>query len=818
MSEKHSTTNENLLIQLTSAQEKIARLEFQLRQFRSSSSNQHEPSQTKPASFLDDFGIPFQNIIDASPVPYALNDDEENIVYLNPAFTRTFGYDLSDIPTLDAWWPKAYPDEDYRNWVNTTWSHHLSNAIKSGDPFKPVELKVRCKDNSTRYIIASAASITDSYKNIHLVTLFDNTDRQVAQDELEITTSLLNNVINSTPDLIFVKNTQLQTILCNEACANAVGKSRDEMVGNTDIENGWDPELVMGNDKKGNKGFIHDDRVALSGKSILNSNDLANVNGEIRIFDTRKTPLKDSAGNIFGLLGVSRDITERQRAIDALHEANADFSATLKAIPDMLFELDEEGRYLNLWVSDLTLLAAQKKLLIGNLIDEVLPEHVAKEVHSALTEAAKSGYSQGQIIQLKKNQTIHWYELSTALKPSKTPLKHFIMLSRDITTRIETEQQLRHSQKMEALGKLTGGIAHDFNNMLGIMTGYAELLQEKITDNKNNLYVSNIIQAGERAKTLTSKLLDFSRKRTPNAQVTNINELILQNQHMLEKTLTAKITLKLDLFDQIWPVFVDPQMLTDAILNLSINAMHAMPDNGTLTFKTNNVNISQSDVTKLSLKVGEYAQLTISDSGCGMSPQVKELIFEPFFSTKGESGTGLGLSQVYGLMQQSEGSITVDSIENKGSTFTIYFPRHIKHQEPEQLDIKNTTDTENKGHETILIVDDEPALLELTKDILYAHGYNVFCAENGEAALKILHNETIDLVLTDMIMPKMDGNQLIIEMKKKHPHIKILIASGFNDHQPNDSINNDLFENQLRKPYKSRELLNKIRSLLDPRT
>ncbi|MCW9048500.1 MAG: PAS domain-containing protein [Gammaproteobacteria bacterium] len=818
MSDKHPRTNENLLNQLNSAQEKIARLEFELSQTRSSLNTTHQTSQSKPSSFLDDSGIQFQKIIDASPVPYAINDDEENIVYLNPAFIKTFGYELSDIPTLDDWWPKAYPDEDYRNWINTTWSNHLSNAKKSGGPFEPVELKVRCKDNSTRYIIASAASITDSYKNIHLVTLFDNTDRQTAKEELEKTTNLLNNVINSTPDLIFVKNTKLQTILCNEAYSNAVGKSRDEMHGNTDIENGWAPELVMGNDKEGIRGFIHDDRLALSGESLHNPNDLANVNGEIRVFDTRKLPLKDSAGNIIGLLGVSRDNTERQRAVDALHEANVDFAATLKAIPDMLFELDEEGRYLNLWVSDSTLLATQKKLLIGNLIDEVLPEHAAMEVHSALIETAKNGYSQGQIIQLKKNQTNHWFELSTALKPSKTPLKHFIMLSRDITTRVETEQQLRRSQKMEALGKLTGGIAHDFNNMLGIVVGYAELLQEKLTDNKSILYASNIIQAGERAKMLTSKLLDFSRKRTPVAHTTNINELILQNQHMLEKTLTAKITLKLDLIDQIWPVFVDPQMLTDSILNLSINAMHAMPDNGTLTFKTNNVNISQTDVTKLSLKMGEYVQLTISDSGSGMSPQVKELIFEPFFSTKGENGTGLGLSQVYGFTQQSKGLITVDSIENKGSTFTIYFPHYIKNHESEQLDIKNTTNAENKGHETILIVDDEPALLELIKDILYAQGYNVFCAENGEAALKVLNNESIDLVLTDMIMPKMDGNQLITEMKKNYPHIKILIASGFNEHQSNDYINNDLFENQLKKPYKSHELLNKIRSLLDPKT
>lgn len=815
MSDIKSETNETLTNQLAAAQEKIARLEFELNKTRSSLNNPQESPQHKPNTCLDDFGVQFQSIINASPVPYALNDDEQNIVYLNPAFTKTFGYDLSDIPTLEDWWPKAYPDDEYRSWVNDTWLQHLNIAIDSGNPFEPIELKIRCKDNSLRRIIASATSITESYKHIHLVTLFDITDRQLAKDELEKTVSLLDNVINSTPDLIFVKNTQLQTILCNQALADAVGKKREDMYGNTDIENGWDPELVMGNEEKGIRGFIHDDKLALSGKSLHNTNDPANVNDEIRIFDTRKLPLRNSSGEIIGLLGVARDITERHQAIDALHKANADFAATLKAIPDLLFELNEEGRYINIWASDEELLASQKALLLGNLINDMLPEHAAKEVHSALIEAAENGVSQGQIIHLELNDTDHWFELSTALKPSKTPLKNFIMLSREITARVEAEQKLRRSQKMEALGKLTGGIAHDFNNMLGIMIGYAELLQEKLENEKDNAYVSHIIKAGERAKTLTSKLLDFSRKRPSDAHTININELILQNQHMLEKTLTAKITLNLKLSDQLWPVFVDPEMLADAILNISINAMHAMPDNGSLTFETTNLNITPSEAVKLSLETGEHVKLTVTDTGSGISAQIKEQIFEPFFSTKGESGTGLGLSQVYGFIQQSKGAITVNSIQGQGATFSIYFPRHLADSNSTIEITEKKTHKQNNGNETILIVDDEPALRNLASDILNSQGYSIFCAENGLAALEILKNNSIDLVLTDMVMPTMDGYQLITEMKKQYPQIKILIASGFNDEQSSDNIDSDLIDNQLRKPYKSTELLNKARSLLD---
>jgi len=255
----------------------------------------------------------FQNIIDASPVPYALNDEHQNITYLNPAFIRTFGYDLEDIPTLTDWWPKAYPDVDYRQWVATTWQARLDKAKQSGAPFEPVELRIRCKDGSERTVLVSAASLTASFKGNHLVILYDISELKRADRDLNKALAMLENVINSTPDLIFVKNSKLQTILCNNAYAKAVGKSREEMYGNTDIENGWDAELVLGNPAKGIRGFMHDDNDALEGKDVHNPYDPANVDGEIRIFDTHKLPLRDASGTIIGVLGVARDITERKK-------------------------------------------------------------------------------------------------------------------------------------------------------------------------------------------------------------------------------------------------------------------------------------------------------------------------------------------------------------------------------------------------------------------------------------------------------------------------------------------------------------------------
>lgn len=256
----------------------------------------------------------FRNIIDVSPVPYALNDDQQNITYLNPAFTKTFGYDLSDIPTLEDWWPRAYPDETYRQWVADTWQKDLEQAKQLGKPFTPLELIIRCKDGSQRTVLAEAAALTEDFEGTHLVILYDITERKQAESELRQTAAMLDNVVNSTPDLILVKNQQLQTIFCNHAFARALGKNRQQLYGKTDIENGWDPELVLGNQDQGIRGFIHDDKDALSGKDIHNPHDPANIDGKINIFDTHKLPLRDANNDIIGVLGIARNITQRIRA------------------------------------------------------------------------------------------------------------------------------------------------------------------------------------------------------------------------------------------------------------------------------------------------------------------------------------------------------------------------------------------------------------------------------------------------------------------------------------------------------------------------
>lgn len=386
----------------------------------------------------------------------------------------------------------------------------------------------------------------------------------------------------------------------------------------------------------------------------------------------------------------------------------------------------------------------------------------------------------------------------------------------DVTERRKNEEALRQSQKMNALGKLTGGIAHDFNNMLGVILGYSELLQVQLSNNpKLGKYVSEIYRAGERARKLTSKLLAFSRNEKISVELSDINTVIQSERHLLEKTLTARIKVIFNLAESLWPVCMDKASLEDAILNMSINAHHAMPDGGTFTLGTRNTHLEIAEAKVMGIEPGDYVLLSLTDTGIGMSEATQQQIFDPFFSTKGDMGTGLGMSQVYGFVKQSQGAIHLYSESGQGTQITIYFPRC---HEPEIVDSVQQAESATDhpaGNETILVVDDEVALRKLTEEILTIHGFRVLCADGGEQAMHILETETVDLLLTDVIMPVMDGYQLATQVKKYYPQIIIQVMSGFTEDYRVDLANEELHQQRMQKPVIADELLQRVRDLLD---
>lgn len=377
-----------------------------------------------------------------------------------------------------------------------------------------------------------------------------------------------------------------------------------------------------------------------------------------------------------------RHITAELRAQAALLLKERDQKEILNAIVDAVIMIDGDGKILSFSNAAETMFGYASNEIIGQNIKTLMPDvygHMHDDYIQRYRETGDAHVigSAREVEGLHKSNVTFPIRLSLAeLSKNEKGMRRFIGSCQDLTFIKQQEEQLRHAQKMDALDQLIGGIAHDYNNMLAVILGYAELLEEGLsTQLELARYVHEILHAGERGTKLTGKILAFSRQAVLDASVLDINALLRGQRLMLEKTLTVRITLVFDLAEQLWPVWLDKGELEDAIVNMSINAMHAMDGSGHLTIRTRNEPLSVLDAQTLPLDAGDYVLLSITDTGCGMDDKTKEKIFDPFFSTKGDKGTGLGLSQVYGFMQRSGGAIQVYSKSGQGSRFALYFPR-----------------------------------------------------------------------------------------------------------------------------------------------
>jgi two-component system cell cycle sensor histidine kinase/response regulator CckA len=385
---------------------------------------------------------------------------------------------------------------------------------------------------------------------------------------------------------------------------------------------------------------------------------------------------------------------------------------------------------------------------------------------------------------------------------------------RDITEKKAIQEQLMHSQKMESIGQLAGGIAHNFNNLLTAILGYAELLKEySDLDNDSKQKVNSIESSARKAGILVSKLLSFSRKETSEVLPLNLNDVINDSVKLFEGVLDKKIGLKTNLSNNIPTLEGDPNQLEQVIMNLMVNARDAMPDGGLITIKTSLAEIERDRFNMPSYIIpGKYVLLTISDTGCGIPKEITNRIFEPFFTTKEKGkGTGLGLAMVYGVIKDHKGYITVQSEVGKGSTFDVYLPVSGK---TAYKALKQKLFSVS-GHENILLVDDEEEVLNFIKDILETHGYKVLPARNPLAAIDIFKKlgSEIHLVISDIVMPLMDGKELIKNLRAIKPDIRIIVVSGFSD----EAVNKDILkiDDFLKKPFEINQLLSKVRRVID---
>jgi two-component system, cell cycle sensor histidine kinase and response regulator CckA len=390
---------------------------------------------------------------------------------------------------------------------------------------------------------------------------------------------------------------------------------------------------------------------------------------------------------------------------------------------------------------------------------------------------------------------------------------------RDITEQKKLEAQFRQSQKMEAIGILAGGIAHDFNNLLTVIIGNAQLaLMDVIKDESLRKEIEEIKKAGDRAASLTRQLLAFSRKQIVRPEILDINELLTDIEKMLGRLIGEDIELLTIPDPELWQVEIDPSQIEQVIMNLAVNARDAMPQGGKLTIETANVELNDTYFRDRGVESipGHYVVLTVSDTGSGMDKETREHIFEPFFTTKEVGkGTGLGLSTVYGIAKQNNGFVWVYSEPEQGTTFKVYLPEAKKDAGPEEKEQSPVDDL--GGSETVLIVEDDDVLRKLAQRVLHSYGYRVLDAENGEDALRVskAHEGQIDLMITDVVMPKIGGREAAERLQPLYPQMKVIYMSGYTD---NTIVHHGILApelNFIQKPFTPEGLAHKMRKVLD---
>jgi len=526
--------------------------------------------------------------------------------------------------------------------------------------------------------------------------------------------------------------------------------------------------------------------------------------------------LKNAGGQFVGSLAMITDITDRKRVEIELRKLSEAVAQSASSI--VITDADGNIEYVNPAFTTATGYSADEvwgknpRILKSGQMDPA--------IYRELWLRIKAGENwQGELCNRRKNGELFWETVAISpVKDARGLITHFIASKFDVTRRRDLEMQLIQSQKMEAVGRLAGGVAHDFNNMLNVITGYSELALRKIApEAPERRHLEEILKAADRAAGLTRQLLAFSRKQVLRPLVLNLNAVASEVQKMLTRVIGEDIALVTELEPSLGNVLADRGQIEQVLMNLAVNARDAMPDGGTLTLRTSNKDVDEIESRRLpALKAGPYVLVTVTDTGTGIPEEIRTRVFEPFFTTKeAGKGTGLGLATVYGIVKQSDGFVYVDSEVGAGTTFTVYLPR-VERKESRSVTARGQAVSAG-GVETILVAEDDPTLREITRELLETSGYTVVTAAGGQEALSLASArlESVDLLVTDVVMSGMSGRDLATQMEGRFPRLRVLYVSGYTADvigpkgllEPGVSL--------LHKPFTAEALLGKVREILD---
>jgi PAS domain S-box-containing protein len=737
-----------------------------------------------------------------------LTDLNNRILFVNDAFLKTYGYQLNELIGQPV--DMVYSDDNAPELL-------LAKASQTVDEGWKGEMRHRRRDETDFSISLSSSLIRDKDGSpIAFINVAnDVTERKRAEDALRESEARFRAVVQSVAEGLLLTDLDEFILYANPRMTEMTGFTLAEMVGHKAYElllpvEQW-PEAVARTRRR------------LDGVSERYEIRLLRKDGGSFWTEIGAAPLRNVQGEIIGSVGAITDITERRRSREALQKSENSLLLAQRVGHVGSWEGDVNDNQLTWSDETFRIFGFEPHSFVPTrerFYGAVHPEDrdfVRKAVETAIRSGKPYGIDHRIVRPDGSERYVH--EQAELITDAQGKIVRLVGTVQDITQRNTLEEQVRHSQKMEAVGQLAGGIAHDFNNILTIIQGYAELVSlNPYLDLDTRGHVGQISHSAERAARLTRQLLAFSRKQVIQLKTISLNTLLESSANMLQRLLGEHITLHLDLDSALPPIRADVGMMEQVLVNLTVNARDAMPEGGSVSVVTRLAQVDESycrahpDATP-----GSYALLTVSDTGCGIPPEILSHVFEPFFTTKEiGKGTGLGLSTVYGIVRQHKGWIAVSSEPAKGTIFEIYFPASPASLPPPIA--SNQPPPSRGGTETILLVEDEPALRALSRQSLQRYGYTILEASSGPEALRVWSENSchIDLLLTDIVMPGgMSGRELASQLKKQNPSLKVLYTSGYSVDLSNSDPGIKLGVNFVPKPYLGTTIARAVRNCLD---
>lgn len=684
----------------------------------------------------------------------------------------------------------------------------LRAAMERGTPYTN-ESRVIRPDGSLRWVLGSGEFLCDSSgQPVRMLgTVVDITDRKIAEEALRASEERFRAFMDNSPAAAWITDADARMVFVSSAYRSTFRLPAQEIIGQSVFD--LYPRDIAEIYAQNIRHVVESGEVLSTTEPGVRADDST---GEFLVYKfvipSREKPLVG---------GVAIDITERaklqaelltrDRAIQAVPQGIVITDVTAPEYP-IVYASPGFERLTGYTAAEV--LGRNCRFLSGKDTDPT--------VSAELSEAIRSERSiTCELLNYRKDGTSFWNQMTiTPVRDENGKLVHFVGIQTDVSARRHLEDQLRQSQKMEAIGQLAGGIAHDFNNLLTIINGYCDLLLMRLPEaDQTRDKIGVIRHAGEQAASLTKQLLAFSRRSLLEPRIINLNNVVREVERLLRRLIGADIILTVKLEQPLAHIKADEVQIQQALMNLALNARDAMPEGGHLTFETKRTVLDHEQPTNTrTLPAGEYVELSITDTGVGMTKEVQQHIFEPFFTTKPTGkGTGLGLAVVYGAVEHCKGAVVVTSEPGNGSTFSLFLPAaEATASRPEQQEIEPVT-----GVETVLLVEDADEVRRLAKISLEAHGFRVIEASSGPQAIAIWEKErrNIDFLVTDVIMPGMSGRQLAESLRVTDPSLRVLFVSGYPGDENMRAWVQSVGNSFLQKPYSPLQLVERVRILLD---